>query len=545
MQEAIAAEMLLARARDAPEDEAFTFLDARLRISAQLSYGELDRRARRVAAEIVRRGGAGRPVLLTFPPSLDFIVAAYGCFYAGAIATPTPGLLPNRAFERVGAIVHDSGATLGLTLSTFAAAGDDAYLDPASPDWIELDRLGGDPTFKPRPGELALLQYTSGTTSSPRGVEISNANIADNVRAHMDFSEPNRQRDREVCWLPMYHDMGFLLQLIFPVAANIPSTLMSPLTFLQRPIRWLQAVSQYGGTLTAAPCFAYGLTAVRSNEEERAALNLSKLRRMICGAEVIRPEMLEGFAAAFAVSRLDAMALAPCYGLAEATLGVSVALGTRVHESVEDPSSPRRQVVCGLPIPGMQAAIVDPDTRRRVAAGAVGEIWLQGPSVARGYWRRPEETKETFRVTIAEEEASGHWLRTGDLGLLSPEGLVIAGRRKDMINVRGANFDPLDLEVRAVEALAAVRTLAAAAFAVDTSVGEAAVVAIEIAPSKSSSFDREAAAQAVAAEMTRKFGLKVHEVVFVRVGALPRTTSGKIQRGEARKQYLEGLLSPL
>jgi len=279
-------------------------------------------------------------------------------------------------------------------------------------------------------------------------------------------------------------------------------------------------------------------------------LNLSELRRAVVGAEVIRPEALERFTAAFAISGFDPMVLAPSYGLAEATLCVSTARGMSVYESDADgpqdgPSARRRQMVCGPPLADMEAAIVDPETRRRVAVGDVGEVWLQGPSVARGYWRRPQETEESFHAAIGDDPASGRWLRTGDLGVMSPQGLVIVGRRKDMINIRGANFDPLDLEVRAVEALAELRTTAAAAFAVETPDGESAVVAIEIGPAKANPFDRKAAAQAVAAGIMRKFGLKAHEIVFVRVGALPRTTSGKIQRGETAKLYLAGALSRL
>jgi acyl-CoA synthetase (AMP-forming)/AMP-acid ligase II len=374
--------------------------------------------------------------------------------------------------------------------------------------------------------------------------------------AAIEEGHANLPGDLRFGWLPMHHVMGLVCFVLDPIYLGAPCILTSPLMFLQRPISWLEAISEHHAAMSAAPSFAYELCTRYSTAEQRARLDLSHWRLAVCGADVVRPNVLEAFAEAFAPAGFDPSVFWPAYGIAEATSMVASRLGLLAREfdamtlaqgRVAPPSPPaptRRLVCCGPPITGCRAAIVDPTSKKRLPAGAVGEIWLQGDSVAAGYWGRPEETVEVFRALIDGEERDGHWLRTGDLGFLEPEGLYVAGRLKDLIIVRGVNYDPYDLETRASASALGLAT-AAAAFTFDEDSGDQIVLVQEVAREAVTQMDFASTTRAVAAALSRDFGLKLYDLVFVKPGSLPLTTSGKVQRQECRRQYLSGELERL
>jgi acyl-CoA synthetase (AMP-forming)/AMP-acid ligase II len=549
------------RAQEQAEAAAFHFIGNPDGPAETITYAELDQAARSIAGVLTARGAAGQPVLLVYPSSLAFVAALFGCFYAGAIAVPVPVPIPSRAFERAPAIAEDARPALGLTLASIAADLDEADATLRGIAWIATDdRMVGGGVLAAAADAIALLQYSSGTTGRPRGVALSHANLLHNLAAMVQAVSP-QAGDRAVSWLPMYHDMGLMGFVLFPVFAGFPAILMSPLTFLKRPIRWLQAVSTWRATLSAAPCFAYQLCLQRSSAEERAALDLSNWRIAVCGGEVVRPAVLEQFAGAFAAAGFRPQALAPAYGLAEATLlACSVAAGQGLQllaadapalaagrvEPPQDAGRTRRLAVCGHAWPGHHIAIVDPDRRVRLADGRVGEIWLRGGSVAQGYWRQPLATEETFRAVLAEDgDPTEIWLRTGDLGAIGPGGLVVTGRRKDLIIVRGVNYDPLDIEIAAAATDPCFIEGGGGAFSIETEAGEAVVLLQEVGRPAPSGFDSDAAISAVAAALTRGFGLTLHDLALLRPGTMPRTTSGKVQRHLCRQRYLAGEMARL
>jgi acyl-CoA synthetase (AMP-forming)/AMP-acid ligase II len=404
------------------------------------------------------------------------------------------------------------------------------------------------PSLHPALTEVALLQYTSGSTGHPRGVMLTHANVMNNQRA---LAAALRASPGEtwVQWLPLYHDLGLIAGVLYPVYAGFTMCLMSPLAFLQKPIRWLQAIHRFRARATMAPCFAYRLCSEGRNSRNGKELDLSSWRLAICAGETIRAKWLEGFAATFRPAGFDARAFLPAYGLAEVTLMATaspIGTGVRTHDvrvgdgDVTSARSVRSLVNCGPAGQDQQIAIVDPVSCRRVSPGDPGEIWLQGPSVAAGYWAQPEETRATFQAVIADESEAGCWLRTGDLGFLSPDGLVVTGRAKEVIVMRGANYDPFDIEVAAQESHAALALGSGGAFSVETDDGDALVLVNEVRRTALRDLDVSVIAATVIEAISRRFGLTLDDLVLIRPGTLPRTTSGKIRRGVCREKYLAG-----
>lgn len=501
----------------------------------------------------------GRPVLLAYPPGLDLVAALFGCFHAGAIAVVTPP--PTAAtLDRLRLLAAESEAAAILTAPALVdrlraeALGDarvlaaDAAADPG--DFVPV---------APDPAALAMLQYTSGSTASPRGVMLTHANLLANL-AVLARATGVREGEVGVSWLPYHHDMGLFGCVIFPVHAGFACVHMPPVAFLMRPSRWLDAMSRYRAVLTAGPCFAYELCQRRITPEQRASLDLSSWRVGICGAETVRADVLARFAETFAPVGLARGVLAPAYGLAETTLlAASVKPGEGFATlSVDAPALARGRamaprsverardlVPCGHPWPDQELIVVDPGSGVAAAHGDVGEIWLRGPSVSAGYWRRPDLTAATFNAVRADEAGSSGWLRTGDLGFLTQDGVTVTGRRKDMIIVRGSNFDPLDLEIAAQESHPELSPGGGGAFSIDGSAGEQVVLAQEVERSAIKTLDADAIVARVAETITRRFGLTLHDLVLLRPGTLPRTTSGKVQRHVCSERYVEDRLPRL
>ncbi|MBM7090553.1 fatty acyl-AMP ligase [Streptomyces sp. S12] len=560
-------DLLFHHAAEHPDRTAYRFLvsgdsDGEVRT---VSYARLADRTRAVAARLQERGLTGSRAMLLYPPGLEFISAYLGCLAAGVVAVP--GVPPrgrtanHRALTRMKRLMADAGATVVLgdrevvtVLDTLAEhlpgpAGvtriaTEDIPDALAADWREPG-LG--------PDTVAFLQYTSGSTAAPRGVMVTHGNLLDNERViterlgHTPDVLAAHDNELFVSWLPVYHDMGLIGPVLNTVYTGGTSTLFSPLDFLQQPRRWLDAVSRHRPHTSGAPNFAYELALKHAPPAFPDDLDLSGWRVAFNGAEPVRAATLRRFADTFAPAGFRPEALTPCYGLAEATLMVtSGRAGTPPTLLRADDGGPHAgaadaaAVGTGRPGPGVTVVVADPDTLDELPDGEVGEIRVGGPSVARGYWRNALATRETFRAGVNGRD--GRFLRTGDLGFLRDGELFVTGRLKDLIVVDGRNHYPQDLELTAETAHPALRPGCTAAFAVDAGAdGERAVLVAETSPETAG--EAEKITDVVRGALGDAHGLAVHDVVLVRPGTIPKTSSGKIQRHACRTAYLDGTLS--
>ncbi|MGW7264955.1 fatty acyl-AMP ligase [Streptomyces sp. NPDC054842] len=562
-----------AGAQNHPDRAAFVYLheDGPDMRAEELSYGELDRRARVVAARLrdATKGDPRRPVLLLYPPTLDFVTAFLGCFYAGRTAIPAP--LPDEPGERlarVSGILQDAevGAVLTLpgyrqAISAWLAATGEQDVACLATGAGEDD--GADPGLWTPPGvrdtDVAFLQYSSGSTSEPKGVMVTHANLAANqeaIRAAMKTPEGVVAGS----WLPLYHDMGLIGMTLQPLWVGGTSVQMSPISFIKQPVRWLRMIHDYRVEGTASPNFGYELCVRRVTEEQSAGLDLSSLRVALNGAEPVRADTLRAFIGRFATNGLRPQAVLPCYGLAENTLLVSgddpdaphVELGVDAHALEQNELRPARTdrptrtlVSCGRP-QDTEVLVVDPMTLRVLPDGHVGEIWLRGPSVAAGYWNRPALTAETFRASTADGREG--YFRTGDLGALLDGQLYVTGRIKEMLIQNGRNLYPQDIEQAVQESADAFRRGGGAVFCVtdDASDRSHMVVVQELRPQATGDLEAlPALAASVRAFLSRQFQLSAVNVVLVRPGVIRKTTSGKTQRSLMRQLFLDGALPVL
>jgi acyl-CoA synthetase (AMP-forming)/AMP-acid ligase II/acyl carrier protein len=532
------------------------------------TYEQLDQRARAIAAMLQDAGAQGERVLLLYPPGIEFIAGFLACLYAGATAVPTyppdPGRL-DRTLPRLRAIARDCQAGFVLTSSPLLAMA--PSLMPQAPElarlhWMASDRPPDDASAAWKRPDVnqdttAFLQYTSGSTGTPKGVIVTHGNILHNERLIAECFGLDTDSIL-VGWLPLFHDMGLIGNVLHPLYLGFPCTLMSPLAFLGRPFRWLQAISHFRATASGGPNFAYDLCVRKISDEERASLDLASWSVAFNGAEPLRAETLDRFTDAFAPCGFRRAAFFPCYGLAEATLFVTGSSKNELpvcatvdanaladgHIVAVEPSQiggggTSRLVSSGSVMLDQQVIIVDPETRVRCAPGRVGEIWIASPSVARGYWNRPDDSMHTFAARLAEG-SEGTFLRTGDLGALEDGQLFVTGRLKDLIIVRGRNYYPQELEELASASHPAVRPGSCAAFAIDEQGGERVVVVAETRPG--TEHEAAAIAAAVRAAVWTRLELHIDFLVLIRPGSLPKTSSGKIQRRACRAAYLAGTL---
>lgn len=536
--------------------------------AAEITYAELDHRARAVAAGILAtaREGPPGPALLLFAPGLDYLAGLLGCFYAGVPAVPAfppdPSRL-ERTLPRLAAIIQDAGSDVVLTTSDIAPLMSQwitTAVEGRAPRVITTDTLEGDhgPVPAIRPDGPALLQYTSGSTALPRGVMLSHAQLLANCQ-EIGRGFGIHPGSSGGLWLPPYHDMGLIGGILTPLAADIPVTLMSPVSFLRRPLAWLRMVSRYGATITGAPNFAYDLCVRRATDADVAGLDLSGVELAFTGAEPVRAETMERFARRFGPSGFRAGSFYPCYGLAEATLFVTGGKpgdGWRTAEVSRDalesrgtavPAGPaqsvRSLVGCGRPGPGARLLIADPKTREPLPDGTVGEIWVDSPGVAGGYWRRPKESAETFGAMTATGD--GPYLRTGDLGFRQDGELFVTGRLKDLIIVNGRNLDPVDVERVCEASVEGIRRNCGAAFAVEGEGGgtERLVVVFEADTGDAERHGK--VVDDIRRAVTKEFSLPPHAVVLIAPRTIPKTSSGKVQRGLTRRTFLAGELQEL
>ncbi|WP_165969706.1 AMP-binding protein [Nonomuraea terrae] len=548
------------RARSGSGRPAFTFLQGDLDERATLTFAELHDRARALAARLLEVAEPGERVLLLYPPGLDYVVGFYGCLYAGVISVPLYAPQP-RTVQTIEAIAQDCAPAAVLTTELGAHKqrlfDEDARVRKLP--WLATDTPDGDLSAPPAgdglpveadPDGIVYLQYTSGSTSSPKGVIIDHANALQQC-AELARTWQVGSESRLVTWLPHFHDFGQVSAVLLPVYLGCTSVQMAPATFVQRPIRWLQAIAHHRGTHTAAPNFAYDLCVDGTTEDERAGLDLGTLVMACNGAEPVRLETLQRFQRTFAPYGLGPDVLCPGYGLAEATLKVTtkrpgepLAWGAFDAVSpggpaVEHTDAGRALVGCGTTEPGTAVAIVDPDTGGRLPDGHVGEIWVAGPSVSRGYWGRPEETAATFGARIQGEDSDAY-LRTGDLGFHREGQLYVCGRIKDLVIVNGVNHYPHDMEETAEESHGAIRRGRIAAFDTELDGPEGVVVVAEC--HRGDETPAEDVARAIREAISRRHEIAV-TVAIAETGAIPMTTSGKIQRRRCRSEYLQGRLS--
>ncbi|HEX7842089.1 MAG TPA: fatty acyl-AMP ligase [Kofleriaceae bacterium] len=567
-------ELLRTRAETHATRLAFTYLKDGEEVADAWTYQDLDRRARQVAAALQASGSEGDRAILVYPPGLPFVAAFFGCLYAKRIAVPMSPPNPSRLsreLPRFRAILGSAEPRTILTSSSLFSLAEG--LRAAEPEIATLpllatdslandDRAWRDPGVDPE--TLAFLQYTSGSTALPKGVMVSHGNLLHNIARLAEVFGSGDDRP-VVSWLPVFHDMGLIGCVIHPMLHGSSNILMAPAAFLQRPLRWLQAISRFRAHTSGAPNFAYDLCVRRSTPEQRATLDLRSWRTAFNGAEPVRARTIAEFTRAFEPCGFRPDTMLPAYGLAESTL-----LGTgnvrralpRIasfrsadleHGKASLVSAPgesvRELVACGHAPPGQRLVIADPERCTALPDGEIGEIWLAGPSVAKGYWKLPAETDRTFGAMLADS-GDGPFLRTGDLGFVHDGQLFIAGRRKDLIIVDGRNHYPQDIELTVEQSHPAFRAGCSAAFSIDVDGAERLVVVAEADPhwniagadaavaDPKTPLDR-AARRAVAID----HDLDLHRLLLLRPASIPKTTSGKIRRQACRTGFLDGSLA--
>jgi acyl-CoA synthetase (AMP-forming)/AMP-acid ligase II len=573
-------ELLRDRAIYQPQKIAYTFLLDGETQELNLTYEELDRKARAIAVRLQSVCSPGERALLIYPPGLDYIVAFFGCLYAGVIAVPAYPPRPNRYATRLQTIIADAKPKIALSLQAVLATLTSQMArapEFQSTQWFATDRpdetIASQWQSPPLNGDtLAFLQYTSGSTAEPKGVAIAHKNLLHNLSGIYRRFE-HSPASKGVIWLPLYHDMGLIGGVLQPLFGGFPVILMSPLMFLQSPIRWLQTISRYQATTSGGPNFAYNLVTRRVTPEQIANLDLSNWDVAFNGAETISYEIIEQFTQKFAPCGFRPEAFYPCYGMAEATLLVSggkkmtevahkklKADALEKHQAIsadEDEKNVRIIVSCGQSLPDQKAIVVNPETLCECALGEVGEFWVSGPSIARGYWDRLEETKQTFEAYLADTK-EGPFLRTGDLGFLEGERLYVTGRLKDIIIINGRNYYPQDIEWTVEQSDSAIRPNCSASFSVEIEGEEKLAIAAEVDRSyrnRSSEENddvllaklrqREGLIKTIRKAVSQQYDLQVHEVVLLKQGTLPKTSSGKIQRHLCRAHYLAGTFEVL
>ncbi len=567
-------EVLRWRALHQPDQVVYTFLLDGETEEAHLTYADLDRKARAIGALLQGLGMYGQRALLLYLPGLEFIAGFFGCLYAGVVAVPVYPPQParlDRTLPRLRATVNDAQPTTMLTSSTLLSL--TQSIREQAPDlqalhWLATDTIDSNlaeqwqqPLLDST--SLAFFQYTSGSTTVPRGVMLTHGNLLCNLSL-IQRSFESSPETRGLFWVPLYHDLGLIGGVLEPLYCGCNTILMSPLAFLQRPFRWLRAISRNRVTCSGAPNFAYDLCVRRITPEQRATLDLSSWDLAFTCAEPIHYETLELFATTFASCGFRREAFYPCYGLAEATLIASGGLKAapsvtftvqqaalehnRVVAASQEDVGTRTLVGCGQSLGGHKIVIVHPETLDRCPPSEVGEIWISGPSVGQGYWNRPGDTEHTFRAYLADT-GEGPFLRTGDLGFLKDGELFITGRLKDLIIIDGDNYYPQDIEQTVEQSHPSLRPGCCAAFSVVVEGEERLVIMAEVErhylPKQGQSPNVEGVIQAIRRAVAEYHELRIYAVSLLKPGSIPKTSSGKIQRHACRVNFLTGNLDAI
>jgi len=530
------------------------------------TYAQLDQRARAIASALQDLGAAGERALLLYPAGLDYIAAFFGCLYAGVVAVPTYPPRRNRLDPRIQALVADAQATKVLTTTDILS--DMAQRLAQVPElknqqWLATDNLAEELADNWQVSDihsdtLAFLQYTSGSTGTPKGVMVSHGNLLHNEEMILQ-GFGHTENTVFVGWLPLFHDMGLIGNLLQPLYLGIPSILMSPVAFLQKPYRWLQAISRFKATTSGGPNFAFDLCVQKITKEQRAQLDLKSWEVAFNGAEPIHAQTLERFSETFADCGFRREAFYPCYGMAETTLFISGGLKTKppLVYQVEETALEQHRVVaaseeegtrsivgCGQTWLEQKIVIVDPESFRPCSEQQVGEIWVSGPNVALGYWNRTEETQQTFQAYLADT-GEGPFLRTGDLGFLQNCELFVTGRLKDIIIIRGGNHYPQDIELTTEKSHPALKTNSGAAFSVEIAGEERLFVAQEVERTALKNLNTDEIVSAIRQAIAEQHELQVYTLLLLKPATLPKTSSGKVQRRTCQLKFLEGTLKTI
>jgi len=557
--------LLETRSESLADRRSYTFLSGSAEAES-LTFFELNRRARSIAARLQSLGLRGERALLLYPPGIEYIAAFYGCISAGTVAVPAYPPRMNRNYERLDAIVDDARPKVILTTdSVYRQMQRQKEQSPrlAEIAWLVTEEVPvevADKWVDPRADEntLAFLQYTSASTSKPKGVMVTHGNILHNAALQ---KEAVRHNDETiiVSWLPLFHDMGLISVVLASLYNGVPCFLMSPVDFLKRPLSWLEAISRYRATFSGAPDFGFQLCVDRITEEERASLDLTSWRVAFNGSEPVRASTLDSFAKTFASCGFKSESIYPCYGLAENTLFASGGFyrgakafsrtSLEAHRPLplcatqRDCPVERLQtsylVNCGTPLPDSHVRIVDPVSLIERKPGEVGEIWLSSPSVARGYWNLPELTETTFKAHLSSGE--GPFLRTGDLGFFDDGQFYISGRLKDLIIIRGRNLVPQDIEQIVEQCDAAIRPAYVASISIEAGGYERLAIVAEVRRENRREMEAEALVGKIRNAVRAEFAVNVSAVTLLRPNSLPKTSSGKTQRAKVREDLLHGL----
>lgn len=541
------------------------------------TYASLDQHARLIAAQLVEQGLQGRNLMLLFTPGIDYIRAFFGCLYAGCVPVPAYPPVGARDLSRLQKVAQDCSAGAILTNQALA---------PVIESWITslgygesmpciaIDELllgavdGGFTPYQAEPDEIAFLQYTSGSTGHPKGVEVTHGNLLANFQQIIrGFVHGNERLSAEknlrlVIWLPPFHDMGLIGGVLSPIFAGAHVSLMSPLTFLKRPLLWLKTLSEQKAHISGGPNFGYQYCVRKISEEQAETLDLSHWQVAFNGAEPIQTSALDAFAERFKVSGFDAKAYQPCYGLAEASLfvaGSPSGRGAKVLSAQLDELERGRFVAAPSPVhpkstqlvssgviaEGAEVKIVNPRSGQVCADGEVGEIWINSPSVARGYWNKPQFSGSVFQAKIAGDPSGKGYLRSGDLGFMRDNELYVTGRIKEVIILAGRNHYPQDIERTLQDANPTFREGGGAAFAVTLDGKEELVILQEVGRAAGDQADYRMLAAEGARAISSRHGITPAALVLLSGSAIPKTSSGKIQRADAKRLYLEGNLVPV
>jgi acyl-CoA synthetase (AMP-forming)/AMP-acid ligase II len=559
-------EVLRMRADTTPDELAFCFLVNGEDEGPRLTYAELDRQARAIAVALRDQAEPGDRAVLLYEPGLDFVAGFFGCLYGGLLAVPAyPPRLDRLAqsWQALAGITTDCRPRLALTTADLVASLSKCLVNlagAAAPTCTATDRI--DPSQAARwrepridPDTIAYLQYTSGSTAAPKGVMVTHRNVMHCERA-FEIAVEHRGPGCGVCWAPLYHDMALVAGVLQGVFHGGLVIVMSPLAMVQRPLRWLQAISHYRADTSGGPNFAYDLCVQRVTAEEKATLDLSHWSIAGIGAEPISAQVIARFTEAFACCGFRPEAFYPTYGLAEATLLVSAGakaarpvVRTVLHSALEQgqavdaipaAADARTLVGCGHAWLDQQIAIVHPESLTRCPERTVGEIWFAGPSVARGYWNRPEQTEHTFRAHL-RDTGEGPFLRTGDLGFVWDGELFVTGRIKDLIVVRGRNHYPEDIETTVQSVHPGLRTRCGAAFETGQA-DQTRLVVVQEGDRQLRGVDLAQLLGDIRQAVAQRHELQLHDVQLLEPGSLPKTSSGKIQRQACRAGYEGGTL---
>jgi len=532
--------------------------------TARLTYQQLDQKAKALAAQLQLQMSPGERALLLYPSGEEFIIAFFACLYAGVIAVPVYPPRRNQKLSRLRAITRDAQAKLALTTTSLLSTIEEKFSsdpelvtvpclatnnipDEQAENWQKLNLSLED---------IAFLQYTSGSTGMPKGVMVSHKNLLHNEKL-IASAFGHTTETIVVGWLPLFHDMGLIGNVLQPIYVGFPSVIMPPEAFIQKPLRWLQAISRYKATSSGGPNFAYELCASKIKPQERENLDLSCWDVAFNGAEPVRAITLEKFANTFADSGFEREAFYPCYGMAETTLFVSGGIKSQspVIEAVDklallensavtiNCQHPNAQLLvgCGHAWLSEKIVLVNPESLTECRDGEIGEIWVSSDSVAQGYWNRPEQTEETFKAYLADTQV-GPFLRTGDLGFLLAGELFITGRLKDLIIVQGRNHYPQDIEATVEKSHLGLRQGCGAVFSVEIAGQERLVVVQEVERSYLRKLDSPAVIEQIIRSVAEEHQLDVYAVALLKTASIPKTSSGKIQRIACRTAFLAGTL---